>query len=51
MPDEAGREAILKVLLKRENVTSGFDYHRVAAATAGYSGSDLKVRCVVVTTT
>jgi ATP-dependent Zn protease len=43
MPDEAGRQAILRVLLSRENVAPDVDYAAIAAATPNYSGSDLKV--------
>jgi hypothetical protein len=48
MPDEAGRQAILRVLLSQENVAADVDYRAIAAATPNYSGSDLKVQCFVV---
>jgi SpoVK/Ycf46/Vps4 family AAA+-type ATPase len=42
MPDAAARAAILRVLLRGERTDAALDVGRVAAATEGYSGSDLK---------
>lgn len=47
LPDQEGRESILRVLLASENTDPAFDYAAIAAATNSYSGSDLKV-CVCV---
>lgn len=44
LPDLENRSKILKVLLKKENLESGFSFEQLAEATAGYSGSDLKVQ-------
>jgi cell division protease FtsH len=40
-PDLNGREAILKVHSKNKHLDADVDLHRVAAATAGFSGADL----------
>jgi cell division protease FtsH len=40
-PDLAGREAILKVHSKNKHLAPDVDMHRIAAATAGFSGADL----------
>jgi cell division protease FtsH len=40
-PDLSGREAILKVHSKNKHLASDVDLHRIAAATAGFSGADL----------
>ena len=42
MPDAPARAAILRVLLRGERADAALDVDRVAAATEGYSGSDLK---------
>lgn len=42
MPDAAARAAILRVLLRGERVDAALSVERVADATEGYSGSDLK---------
>ncbi|XP_069467390.1 outer mitochondrial transmembrane helix translocase isoform X4 [Ambystoma mexicanum] len=39
------RAAILKLILKNENVDSELDMHKVAEETDGFSGSDLKEMC------
>ncbi|CAI5528142.1 unnamed protein product, partial [Closterium sp. Naga37s-1] len=46
LPDCANRAKILKVILKDEDVEPGFSTDELAAATDGYSGSDLKNLCV-----
>jgi cell division protease FtsH len=40
-PDLSGREAILKVHSKNKHLAPDVDMHRIAAATAGFSGADL----------
>jgi cell division protease FtsH len=40
-PDLDGREAILKVHARDKKLTADVDLHRLAAATAGFSGADL----------
>jgi cell division protease FtsH len=40
-PDLSGREAILKVHSKDKHLAPDVDLHRIAAATAGFSGADL----------
>jgi cell division protease FtsH len=40
-PDLSGREAILKVHSKNKHLAPDVDLHRIAAATAGFSGADL----------
>jgi cell division protease FtsH len=40
-PDLPGREAILKVHSKNKHLAPDVDLHRIAAATAGFSGADL----------
>lgn len=42
LPDREGRRDILVKLLRAERVAEGLELGRVAAATEGYSGSDLK---------
>ncbi|KAH6758327.1 hypothetical protein C2S51_018562 [Perilla frutescens var. frutescens] len=46
LPDVENRSKILKVLLTKENLESGFSYEELAKATEDYSGSDLKNLCV-----
>ena len=46
LPDIANREKILRVILKDEELESGFDFAELARKTEGYSGSDLKALCV-----
>ncbi|KAJ1258686.1 hypothetical protein BS78_10G094600 [Paspalum vaginatum] len=46
LPDTQNRMKILKVLLAKENLESGFRFDEVANATEGYSGSDLKNLCI-----
>ncbi|KAH6756721.1 P-loop containing nucleoside triphosphate hydrolases superfamily protein [Perilla frutescens var. hirtella] len=45
LPDVENRSKILEVLLKKENLESGFSFEQLAKATEGYSGSDLKNLC------
>jgi cell division protease FtsH len=40
-PDKKGREAILKVHLKKVKVATGLDVERIAAITPGFTGADL----------
>lgn len=42
LPEAGGRASILSVLLRHEKVAADVDVAAVAAATEGYSGSDLK---------
>ncbi|XP_069467386.1 outer mitochondrial transmembrane helix translocase isoform X1 [Ambystoma mexicanum] len=44
-PSLEQRAAILKLILKNENVDSELDMHKVAEETDGFSGSDLKEMC------
>ncbi|KAL6549438.1 hypothetical protein OROHE_008555 [Orobanche hederae] len=46
LPDAKNRSKILKILLAQETLESGFSLEQLAAATEGYSGSDLKNLCV-----
>lgn len=43
MPNEASRLAILRVIMRHENVAPDTDLAFVASQTHGFSGSDLKV--------
>lgn len=43
LPDADNRLKILKIILARENLETGFPLEQLANATEGYSGSDLKV--------
>ncbi|MCO5552225.1 hypothetical protein L7F22_005737 [Adiantum nelumboides] len=45
LPDVKQRASILQVILKDENVESGFDYELLASMCEGYSGSDLTDIC------
>ncbi|KAJ6678250.1 P-LOOP CONTAINING NUCLEOSIDE TRIPHOSPHATE HYDROLASES SUPERFAMILY PROTEIN [Salix viminalis] len=40
------RMKILRIILNRENLESDFQFHELANATEGYSGSDLKNLCI-----
>jgi len=44
LPDADNRAKILKVILAEEDLAPDFNVEELAAATDGYSGSDLKVR-------
>ncbi|KAL0417043.1 UNVERIFIED_CONTAM: Spastin [Sesamum latifolium] len=46
LPDAENRLKILKIILARENLESGFPFEQLANATEGYSGSDLKNLCI-----
>ncbi|KAK6123490.1 hypothetical protein DH2020_042754 [Rehmannia glutinosa] len=46
LPDAENRLKILKIILARENLESGFPLEQLANATDGYSGSDLKNLCI-----
>ncbi|CAA0836124.1 P-loop containing nucleoside triphosphate hydrolases superfamily protein [Striga hermonthica] len=46
LPDVKNRLKILDILLAKEALESGFDIKKLAEATEGYSGSDLKNLCV-----
>lgn len=46
LPDAENRLKILKIILARENLESGFSFDQLANATEGYSGSDLKNLCI-----
>lgn len=45
LPDAENRKKILKIFLAQENLEPGFQFDKLASATEGYSGSDLKVIC------
>ena len=45
LPSFVQRQAVLKTLLKRVNLSPSFDYARLAEKTEGYSCSDLKELC------
>ncbi|CAE6518158.1 unnamed protein product, partial [Rhizoctonia solani] len=47
LPDQSAREAILKILLKEEQLESDIDLKELAKQTMRYSGSDLKNVCVM----
>lgn len=42
LPDQAGRESILRILLKDDSVANDVDFSEIARLTPNYSGSDLK---------
>ncbi|PIN15511.1 AAA+-type ATPase [Handroanthus impetiginosus] len=46
LPDAQNRLRILKIILARENLEPGFPFEKLANATEGYSGSDLKNLCI-----
>ncbi|KAI8439794.1 hypothetical protein MSG28_013470 [Choristoneura fumiferana] len=45
MPNETQRERILQLILREEPVAPSIDFGRLAAATEGFSGSDLHELC------
>lgn len=45
MPNQAQRETILNLILRDEPVAPSIDFRRLAAATEGFSGSDLHELC------
>uniref|UniRef100_A0A6N2MX41 AAA+ ATPase domain-containing protein n=1 Tax=Salix viminalis TaxID=40686 RepID=A0A6N2MX41_SALVM len=46
LPDAKNRMKILRIILNRENLESDFQFDKLANATEGYSGSDLKNLCI-----
>lgn len=46
LPDAENRMKILKIFLAKENLESEFQFEKLAYATEGYSGSDLKNLCI-----
>lgn len=46
LPDERCREQILRVILSKERLETGFDFGELARLTDGYNGSDLKGLCI-----
>ncbi|XP_048233684.1 uncharacterized protein LOC8286329 isoform X2 [Ricinus communis] len=46
LPDAENRMKILKIFLAHENLETGFQFDKLANATEGYSGSDLKNLCI-----
>ncbi|XP_057963442.1 uncharacterized protein LOC131154585 isoform X2 [Malania oleifera] len=46
LPDAENRMKILRIFLAQENLESGFEFDKLANATEGYSGSDLKNLCI-----
>ncbi|OAY58956.1 uncharacterized protein LOC110609281 isoform X2 [Manihot esculenta] len=46
LPDAENRKKILKIFLAQENLEPGFQFDKLASATEGYSGSDLKNLCI-----
>ncbi|KAL9393729.1 hypothetical protein Peur_013014 [Populus x canadensis] len=46
LPDAENRMKILRIILSRENLEPDFQFDKLANATEGYSGSDLKNLCI-----
>ncbi|XP_012081406.1 uncharacterized protein LOC105641469 isoform X2 [Jatropha curcas] len=46
LPDAENRMKILKIFLAQENLEPDFQFDKLASATEGYSGSDLKNLCI-----
>ncbi|XWS39569.1 hypothetical protein CRYUN_Cryun18bG0066500 [Craigia yunnanensis] len=46
LPDAGNRMKILKIFLAQENLGPNFSFDKLANATEGYSGSDLKNLCI-----
>ncbi|KAJ8770024.1 hypothetical protein K2173_009752 [Erythroxylum novogranatense] len=46
LPDAENRMKILRIILGHENLEPDFDFRKLAIATDGYSGSDLKNLCI-----
>lgn len=44
LPDAENRVKILRIFLAQENLEPEFHFEKLAEATEGYSGSDLKVK-------
>lgn len=49
LPDADNRLKILKIFLTPENLETGFEFEKLAKETEGYSGSDLKVWFIYLT--
>lgn len=45
LPDERGREDILRIYLRRMNLSSDVDVHKLVQLTEGFSGADIKALC------
>lgn len=48
VPDEAARSDILRIYLKKENLSDGFSIAEIAAETDGFTGAELKELCRLV---
>lgn len=46
LPDAKNRLKILRIFLVQENLEPDFEFEKLASATQGYSGSDLKNLCI-----
>lgn len=46
LPDAKNRLKILRIFLAQENLEPDFEFEKLASATQGYSGSDLKNLCI-----
>ncbi|KAI8022201.1 ATPase family AAA domain-containing protein 1-A [Camellia lanceoleosa] len=46
LPDAENRVKILRIFLAKENLETEFQFEKLANATEGYSGSDLKNLCI-----
>lgn len=46
LPDAENRLKILRIFLAQENLSPDFEFEKLASATEGYSGSDLKNLCI-----
>jgi len=49
MPEEVGRKAIFKAVLRKATVSNRLDYDKMAAATDKYSGADIAGICAMAT--
>jgi ATP-dependent 26S proteasome regulatory subunit len=47
LPSVENREKILRTLLSKEKVDKEIDFKELATMTDGYTGSDLKVFCLI----
>ncbi len=48
LPDAENRMKIVRIFLSQENLESDFAFDQLAYATEGYSGSDLKVKALML---
>lgn len=48
LPDAPNRAKILKVILAKEDLNPDADFDAIASMTDGYSGSDLKVTYILL---